>query len=305
MIATPPPPPPAAPPAGSNGHLPHDETILGGDPLEYVSASRLKSFLTCRLKFYFEKVLAIRKPLGPNLHFGRAVHAGLQHYNKARWRGGDRSEMAVIAAYEKAFDNPEKNEPVAFETDEDKAALRAKGEPLLRAFLSTQQIAPEKKPMGVELSLRAELPSLALPLLGIIDLVEADLTAVDYKTVASTPDLSLEAWLHEIQLTTYSLLIEEATGEPSPGNELVFLVKTKTPKVISHRVPAPDQVQRDRYARLVETYASRIQASHAIAHGGKVSANTFPARAMAAGAKNANAGRAGGGGGRAFGGRAR
>ncbi len=262
MIATPPPPPTPAPPAGSNGHLPHDETILGGDPLEYISASRLKSFLTCRLRFYFEKVMALPKPLGPSLHFGRAVHAGLQHYNKARWRDGDRSETAVIAAYEKAFDHPEHNQPVAFESDEDRNTLRAKGEPLLRAFLNTKQIAPEKKPMGVELSLRAELPSLALPLLGIIDLVEADLTAVDYKTVASTPDLSLEAWLHEIQLTTYSLLIEEATGEPSPGNELVFLVKTKTPKVISHRVPAPDQVQRDRYARLVETYANGVANDH-------------------------------------------
>jgi putative RecB family exonuclease len=258
MIATPPPPPPAAKPPGSNGHLPHEEKILGGDPLEYISASRLKSFLTCRLRFYFEKVLAIPKPLGPSLHFGRAVHAGLQHYNKARWRGGDTSETAVISAYQQAFDTPEKNQPVAFDTAEEKAELRAKGEPLLRAFLNTKQIAPEKKPMGVELSLRAELPSLALPLLGVIDLVEADLTAVDYKTVASTPDLPLEAWLHEIQLTAYGLLIEEATGEAPSGSELVFLVKTKTPKVISHRLPAPSQVQRDRFARLVETYATGV-----------------------------------------------
>lgn len=66
----------------------------------------------------------------------------------------------------------------------------------------------------------AELPSLALPLLGVIDLVEEDGTPVDYKTVASTPDASLESWLHELQLTAYSLLVEEATGEPIPGNEL-------------------------------------------------------------------------------------
>lgn len=258
MIATPPPPPSAAKPPGSNGHLPHNEPILGGDPLEYVSASRLKSFLTCRLKFYFEKVLAIPKPTSPSLHFGKAIHAGLQHYNKARWRGGDTSETAVVAAYQKAFDHPEKDQAVAFDSAEEKAELRAKGEPLLRAFLNTKQISPEKKPMGVELSLRAELPSLALPLLGVIDLVEADLTAVDYKTVAKAPDLSLEAWLHEIQLTTYSLLIEEATGEQSPGNELVFLVKTKTPQVISHCVSAPNQVQRDRFARLVEAYANGV-----------------------------------------------
>lgn len=258
MIATPPPPPPAAPPAGQNGQLPHSETFLGGDPLEYISVSRLKLFLTCRLKFHFEKVLALPKPTGPSLHFGKAIHAGLQHYNKARWRGGDSSELAVLAAFEKAYDQPEDNRPVDFETAEERAELRAKGEPLLRAFLNSRQLAPEKKPMAVELRLSAELPSLALPLLGVIDLVEEDGTPVDYKTVASTPDTSLEAWLHEIQLTAYSLLVEESTGEAIPANELVFLVKTKTPKIIPLRLPPPDQAQRDRFARLVEVYANGV-----------------------------------------------
>lgn len=256
MIATPPLPPPAHPP-GSNGHLPPEEKIQGGDPLEYVSVSRLKSFLTCRLKFYFEKVLALPKPTSPSFHFGKAVHAGLQHYNKARWRGGDASETAVLAAYLRAFDDPARGE-IGFESPADEAELKARGEPLLRAYLSAQQLAPEKKPMAVELPLRAEIPSLALPLLGVIDLVESDLTPVDYKTVASTPDLALESWLHELQLTAYSFLVEEATGEPCPGSQLVFLVKTKTPKIISHRLPAPSQAQCDRFRRLVEVYANGV-----------------------------------------------
>ena len=256
MIATPPPnPAPALP--GSNGHLPAEEQLQGGDPLEYISVSRLKLFLGCRLKFYFEKVLALPKPTSPSFHFGKAVHAGLQHYNKARWRGGDASETAVLAAYQKAFDDPARGE-VSFDSPADEAELRAKGEPLLRAYLATQQLAPEKKPMAVELALRAEIPSLALPLLGVIDLVESDLITVDYKTVASRPDLSLESWLHELQLTAYSLLVEDATGEASPGSQLVFLVKTKTPVVVPHRLPAPTQEQRDRFTRLVEVYANGV-----------------------------------------------
>jgi len=51
------------------------------------SASRLKSFLTCRLKFYYEKVLGIKTPSSPNLHIGKAVHAALEHYHQATWRG--------------------------------------------------------------------------------------------------------------------------------------------------------------------------------------------------------------------------
>jgi len=60
-----------------------------GSPLEYVSASRLKCFLECRLKFFIERVLGMKAPTTANLHVGRAVHAGLQEYHLAVWEGHD------------------------------------------------------------------------------------------------------------------------------------------------------------------------------------------------------------------------
>lgn len=241
---------------GSNGIPPHPIEVSGGDPLEYVSASRLKSFLTCRLRFYFEKVLALPKPVSPSLHFGRAVHAALQAYNKARWRGGDSSEPTVIAAFSTAF--AQADSPVQWAEDDDAAAWHAKGEALLRAFLSAGVHPASDIPAGVEVSVHAELPDLALPLFGVLDLVSATHRVTDYKTCASTPDPGLEAWLHELQLTAYGLLVEHATEAPSTGCDLVFLVKTKTPKVIVHGVPPPDPVQRQRFTRLVEVYATGV-----------------------------------------------
>ncbi len=135
------------------------------DPLEYVSASRLKGFLSCRLRFYFEKVLAVPKPVAPSLHFGRAIHAALQAFNKARWRGGDTSEAAVVAAFETAFAHPEGQ--VAWSTDK-ADDLRTMGETLVRAFLNAK-VHGDEKPMGVEVQVRAELPGLALPVLGVLD----------------------------------------------------------------------------------------------------------------------------------------
>ena len=201
---------------GSNGTAKHLPEKKSTDPLEYVSASRLKNFLSCRLRFYFEKVLALPRPLSPNLHFGKAVHAAIQHYNKARWRGGDASEPAVLSAFADAFAHPENNVAVNWDEPEEEAELKAKGELVLAAFLAHQQHLIEPQPMGVEVKVTAELPWLALPLLGIIDLVKADRRAVDYKTIGATPNLELEAWQHEVQLTLYALLIEDATGEPSP-----------------------------------------------------------------------------------------
>ena len=254
MIAIPPDP-------SRNGHSKHPPQPPP-DPLDYVSVSRLKSFLSCRLRFYFEKVLALPSPVSPSLHFGKAVHAALQHYNKARWRGGDTSETAVVAAYHTAFDHPEDGKPVNWDDAQEEQDTRAKGEPLVRAFLDSNVHPVTDKPMGVEVNVRAELPYLALPLLGVIDLVKANLTPVDYKTIATTPSLAQETWQHELQLTAYTLLVEDATGENCPGGELVFLVKTKTPKVIAHPVPPPNQIQRDRFAALVETYANGVANEH-------------------------------------------
>ncbi len=229
------------------------------DPLEYVSVSRLKGFLTCRLRFYFEKILAIPKPVSPALHFGRAVHAALQWFNKARWRGGDTSDTAVIAAFAESFANPEPGQPVEWSDADEPGELRTKGENLLRAFLAANVHPLNEKPMGVEVAVEAHHPDLALPLFGILDLVQADRRVVDYKTCASTPgDLALEAWLHEVQTTAYALLVEHATEMESTGTDLVFLVKTKTPKIIVHPVEPPTQVQRDRFARLVEVYATGV-----------------------------------------------
>jgi putative RecB family exonuclease len=238
-----------------NGAAPQPLEPLGADPLEYVSVSRLKSFLTCRLRFMFEKVLALPKPVSPALHFGRAVHAALQAFNKARWRGGDTSEAAVVTAFNNAYARPES--PVEW-ADTDAEELRVKGEALVRAFLGAGVHAEDEKPMGVEVSVHAEIPGLALPVFGILDLVTADRRVTDYKTVASTPDPALEAWLHEIQTTAYALMVEHATEQPGAGTDLVFLVKTKTPKVIVHPVPPPTQVQRKRFAQLVEVYATGV-----------------------------------------------
>jgi putative RecB family exonuclease len=51
-----------------------------------VSASRLNTWLQCRLKFNFRYVQQISKPKTPSLHVGSVVHLILQAWNMARWR---------------------------------------------------------------------------------------------------------------------------------------------------------------------------------------------------------------------------
>ena len=51
-----------------------------------VSASRLNTWLSCRLKFYFSYVLGLRKPKTAALYVGTSVHGILKLWNRARWR---------------------------------------------------------------------------------------------------------------------------------------------------------------------------------------------------------------------------
>jgi hypothetical protein len=61
-----------------NGTLtapPPPETIARVRPgaPEHISPTAAKSYLTCSLRFYFERVLQLPKPTSPALHLGKAM----------------------------------------------------------------------------------------------------------------------------------------------------------------------------------------------------------------------------------------
>jgi CRISPR/Cas system-associated exonuclease Cas4 (RecB family) len=233
-----------------------DETNAG-DPLEYVSASRLKSFLQCRLKFYYEKVLGLKSPASPNLQIGKAVHAGLQHFNTARWRGDDATSEQVLEAYHTAYSALEAEDPVEY-GDKDRQACIDTGERVLNAFLESDLANDPRRVLGVEVYLRREAGELPLPLVGIVDLVLEGNVPVDYKTIGATPNVREEAWQHDLQLTAYHLLMEDATGEEPGPAELVYLAKLKTPKIIKQELPAVTPVQIDRFKALADAFVEGV-----------------------------------------------
>lgn len=120
----------------------------------------------------------------------------------------------------------------------------------------------EDVPRGVEVQLEEDFPELPSPLLGYVDLARGGNVVVDFKTVASTPNVELEAFQHYLQLTAYQLLVEAATGGKVEGRELVFLVKTKTPKVIVHRMPPADSGAIERFWAIASAAVDGIYYEH-------------------------------------------
>jgi len=244
-----------------------DTTIKGcepvpekaGSPLEYISASRLKSFLECRFRFYLEKVLGMKSPVTANLHIGRSVHAGLQEHHLALWRGEPHDADALLEAYRNAYTQGEKEEPIQYDKKDREECIDT-GQRVLSAYIDSDVAKDTRRILGVEAWLRADSCGTSIPLVGVLDLVrdEGAPVAIDFKTVASTPDMRDEAWQNQLQMVAYHLLLRDAVGEDPAGAELIYLVKLKTPKVLVQRLSI-DQQQIDRFRSLVDVYVDAVE----------------------------------------------
>jgi len=70
---------------------------------DHISPSAAKSYLGCSLRFWFERISSIRKATSSALHNGKAIHAALQAFHLARWRGTDDSPDTISKAFDDAF----------------------------------------------------------------------------------------------------------------------------------------------------------------------------------------------------------
>ncbi len=220
---------------------------------KHISPSAAKSYLSCSLKFYFERVLQLPSPTSPALHLGKAVHAALQKFHLALWRGGDHEPETVSGFFTEAFDALEKEEgPVKWKGDADRTKAYEAGLRVLAAYLDSDEVLKDR-PTAVEVPLTEDIKGLRVPLTGMVDLVTGDMIAVDFKSSATTPDPKQAAFDHEIQLVVYQLLIEQASGQTPKSLDLIFLVKTKVPKVIRVSTPPADAPRKARVIKLLNT----------------------------------------------------
>lgn len=216
----------------------------------YLSPSSVKSYLSCSLRFFFERVAQIQKPTTVALHVGKSIHATLQSFNLARWRGEDSSETAMEEAFSAHFLELEKTEgPVDYADEETRKKIRSYAWNTVKAYMASDEVASQM-PLGVEVGLSATIPGLSVPVRGVIDLVQHDLTAVDYKSAAAKPDAGHAAFDHELQLVTYQMMIEEATGDTPPSLDLIYLAKTKMPQVIRVKIHPANEQRKQRIADL-------------------------------------------------------
>lgn len=227
------------------------------DVLARVSASRLNTFLSCRLRFYFRYVERLTKPTTGALHVGRAVHSALKTWSKARWLGQPHSPESIRPGFLADWTSSQEREPVTWEEDEE-AKQQQKAWDLVEMYLRDTPIPAEEKPEAVEVAVEADLAGLPT-LVGVIDLVRPGGRIVDFKTSAATPQTAQAIHRNETQLTAYGLLYREATGDDASGFELHHLIKTKQPKLVVTEVGPLTDEREARFHHLVESYVDGVE----------------------------------------------
>lgn len=203
--------------------------------IQYLSASRLQTWLQCPQKFklhYIDKVPWEFKPVA--LVFGTAFHAALEHYYLGLKDGNIHPVVELIDVFNKHWKKDTEN--VNLDTD-DPESVASQAEPLLETF--HQDVVPGNI-IDVEWDFRVPIINdttgeiLDVDLVGRVDLIEADNTGVpvivDHKTLSRRP--TEKDYDHNIQLMAYSYATRSEKIIPE-GDDLLLridaLIKTKAP----------------------------------------------------------------------------
>ena len=212
---------------------PPESRVVEDDVLQYLSASRLKTWSNCRLQFFFKYVEKLPTPGKPALLVGKVAHSVLQAWNMARWRGEETSAKRMKQVFDAQWVEGCQKEEIIWEDSDQESKIQTNAWTMLEHYLEHSPIPQKEKPEAVEVRVERDLEAHGLPpLLGFIDLVREGGVIVDFKTTAQTPNPAQVAHLNEVQLGCYALLYREATGHTEGGFEIHSLVKTKQPKLV-------------------------------------------------------------------------
>ena len=146
---------------------------------DYISPSRLNTWLRCPLAWKLRYVDGIRTPTTPALFLGKMVHHGLEILYRHRQLCVELSAEDVASRMIDDWDETVDTESMQFDSTEEEGALKKQAVDLVAAYMEHTADALET-PLAVETSMEAPLidpetgEDLGIPLLGIVDLITDD-----------------------------------------------------------------------------------------------------------------------------------
>jgi|CXWL01.1.fsa_nt_gi hypothetical protein len=207
------------------------------------------------------------QPPGIALVTGISVHKSVERNLSSKIETGELLSLSEVKQIARDSFEAERSGGMMFTEEEaidlNKTVGAAIDQTVSLAEIHAIQLAPTLVPVAVEERFVLELKDYSFDLAGTKDVRESDGTIRDTKTKASTP--SADDVL-SFQMGTYSLAEQVRTGSLPPKVAVDTLVKTKTPKLVTHEaVPTEENIRPikrriDHFAQLIDAAQKGHQA---------------------------------------------
>lgn len=222
-------------------------------PKTHISVSQVNAYLRCPLSYYWRYVEGIRTPPTAAMSFGTAMHRAIEANNIHKVQHNENMPLTEVKkAWNEAWVHAAGY--TDFTEDEDPGEIQDEGTRMLDVYM--EQIAPTVQPILVEHVFEIDLGE-GFTLKGIIDCVDQNGVIIDNKTTKRTP--SGDPTSGNLQLVAYSVAHREILGMPESGVRLDYLIRTKTPKVVSFSGPPRNELEIRRTLKLISSTARAIR----------------------------------------------
>lgn len=193
-------------------------------PVEYLSLSSLKMFMSCPIKWKRRYIDKEPEPPSGKMVLGSAAGAALtQHFGLMIETGEGLATEDVLDEFSSQWDGRLDREEVDF-GQEVPGQMKDSGVGALRIY--HRHVAPEIVPADTEREFRLSWPGVQWCLTGYIDLEDSDNRVRDYKMTAKR--LSQRDADSDLQTDIY-LAARRAEGNPASGFAFDTMVRTKQP----------------------------------------------------------------------------
>jgi CRISPR/Cas system-associated exonuclease Cas4 (RecB family) len=212
--------------------------------VEKLSPSRINTYLTCGMRYYFRYVEGLIVPPGSALTLGASVHSTVAANMRQKLESHeDLPESDLCEHFAAVFDLEHTH--TAWYADEDPGEIKDVGIRLVKTH--RQLVSPDLQPIAVEKGFvttlgvsermrkraeeRGDVPRETYPPIeGWVDTINQDAVTIETKTTGKKP--SHVAANHKLQTVIYTAGILSA-GVQTPGARVDYLVKTKKQQVVS------------------------------------------------------------------------
>ncbi|MGC9100051.1 MAG: RecB family exonuclease [Caldisericum sp.] len=214
-----------------------------------LSFQKINTYSQCGLKYYFKYVEKIPTPSTSYVVLGKAFHKALENYFLEKMKKGENPEVdLLLSTYVDEIDFVASNEEIYLSDDEktkgkDKIIDEIKNLGTFGLRIYHKERAQVIEPLFVEERFEMDLGEASrlvglenegfskVKIIGVVDLVNADGTIIDYKTKRGSKGEEADK---SQQLTIYALWFKSLYGELPPKCELDnIILSAKMPKIIT------------------------------------------------------------------------